>query len=79
MNARSPTPRSAAPQSESPRAERARALLHQADGHLSQARMLLGAMPPDYAAALDDELAVFRTSLRAFLAWEGSAEAARED
>ena len=78
MNALSPTPRSAAPRSESPRAERAYALLHEANGHLSQARTLLAAMPPNYAAALDDELAVFRTSLRAYLAWNRSV-AAYED
>lgn len=65
-------------QRESPRAERARALLHallhEADDHLRQARTRLVAVPPDYTGALAEELVVFRTSLRAFLAWNGSAD-----
>lgn len=61
-----------------PRAERTRELLHEAENHLSRARTRLTAAPSDYTAALADVLAVFRTSLRAYLAWNGSA-AVHED
>lgn len=57
-----------------PRAERTHALLEEAEDHLQQAERHLAAVPPDYAAALADVLAVFRLSLRAYLAWNGSAE-----
>ncbi|MEP0546910.1 MAG: hypothetical protein ABJF88_08260 [Rhodothermales bacterium] len=57
-----------------PRAERTRTLLQEAAAHLRQAERYLVATPPDYAAALADMLAIFRTSLRAFLTWTDSSE-----
>ncbi len=61
-----------------PRADRTRTLLQEAEAHLRQAERHLTATPPDYTGALAEELVVFRTSLRAYLAWNGSADVDEE-